>query len=170
MNEFHYSNNPGIYIWYENTKTLEHITYLGGEGAAWGASLWVTVTDDFKYIMQDYGTAPPPRGVIVWRLEDGEVVFSGTYYDDINLRGHSIEIVKYYDEYYAGKWLNHGIELSEEEILFAQNYLESNKPPEELKRIADLDQGNGFALIIVYEYNLDTKEQKITGGQYIGTM
>jgi hypothetical protein len=133
--EFHYSNNPGIYIWYENTKTLEHITYLGGEGSVWGGVAWVAVTDDLKYLIQDYGTAPPPRGVIAWRLEDGEVVFSGIYYDDINLSGHSIETVKYYNEYYAGKWLNRNTQLSEEEILFAQNYLESNKTPEEHQRM-----------------------------------
>jgi hypothetical protein len=106
-------------------------------------SLWQTMTYDSKYLIEDRGTVPPPRNVIVIDIRNNEIIFSGMYYQDINLRGHTIEIVKFYGEYYAGKWsINRNLE--EEEMNFAKYFLETNQPPEELVRIADLAQGNGI--------------------------
>jgi hypothetical protein len=135
----------------------------------WGPSLWQIMTDDSQYLIQDYGTRPAPRTVVVRNLENNEIVFSGSYYENINLQGHTIEIVQFYGEYYGGKWsINRN--LSEEEKYFAEYFLKTNEPPEELMRIADLAKGNGMGLLIIFEYNIKTRETKIIGGKYIGTM
>jgi hypothetical protein len=134
-----------------------------------GFSMWQLITDDSKYSIQDYGTRPPPRNVIVRNLEDGEIIFSGEYYQNINLQGHTIEIVKFYGEYYGGEW-SINPNLNEAEIIFAKTFLEINTPPEELVQIADLAKGNGLGLLIILEYNFETKESKMIGGKYIGTM
>jgi hypothetical protein len=132
-------------------------------------SLWQVMTDDSKYLIQDRGTRPPPRNVIVVDIENCEIIFSGMYYEELNLRGHTIEIVKFYGEYYAGKWsINRN--LDEVEKNFAEFFMKTNKPPEELVRIADLANGNGMGLLIMFEFNIETKESKIIGGKYYRTM
>jgi len=166
---FHYSNLPGLYIWNEEKKELQHITYIGGQGSKWGFSSWSKITDDFKYLLQDQGTSPS-RGVVIWSLKDGEEIFSAGYNIDINLKGYTIEIYQYYGEYYAGKWTINRENFTEGEINFVNIFMEENEPPKELVRIADLAQGNGLALLIIYEYNIHTKERRIIGGKYIGTM
>ena len=133
------------------------------------SSLWEIITSDSKYMIIDYGTAPPPRFVVIKSLESGEIIFSGNYYRDINLQGHTIEIVKNFGEYYSGKWsLNK--RLNEKELNFAKEYIKANEPPEDIVKIADLAQGNGLGLLIVFEYNFITKEYKIIDGKYIRTM
>ena len=165
---FHYSNRPGFYIWNEDTKELKHITYFDGindEETTYGANMWTIVTDDYKYLIQDFGTAPPPRGIQIWNMDNGEKIFFGQYYVNINLHGHIIEVVKEYDEYFRGKWQNRKNSLTEEEIDFAQNFLKTNKPPADLVEIAD--SGLILALYLVLEYNMDTGKTKIKEGKYI---
>jgi hypothetical protein len=165
---FHYSNKPGLYIWNENQKELRHISYIGGQGSKWGNSHWSVVTDDFKYLLQDQGTAPPPRIVVIWDLEYGEEIsFSENienliyYYEDINLKGYIIEILKYFNIYYDGKWHTRNSNMTDEEIKFAEIFIKENDPPQDL-----IDYGC-FSFQIVYEYNIETKKEKIIGGQYI---
>ena len=167
---FHHSNKPGLYTWDESKKELRHISYVGGQGSKWGFSSWSVVTDDFKYMLQDQGTAPPPRGVVVWNLENGEEIFSASYYVEINLRGHSINIVRHFSTYYNGNW-SIPRNFNEEEINFGNYFKEENEPPEEWVKIADAGGGgNALSLFLIYEYNIETKEIKIISGQYIQTM
>jgi hypothetical protein len=134
-----------------------------------GPSSWQIMTYDSKYLIQDYGTRPPPRTVVVRNLETDEIIFSGIYYENINLQGHTIEIVKFYGEYYGGTWaINNN--LDEEEHNFAKHFLETHEPPEELVETADSAGGNGMGLLILFEYNIETGESRIIGGKYIGTM
>jgi hypothetical protein len=132
-------------------------------------SLWQIKTEDSKYLIEDRGTAPPPRFVIVKNLENEEIIFFGTYFQNINLREYTIEIVKNYGTYYAGKWsINKN--LVDNEIDFGKVFLKENEPPLEWVEIADLAQGNGLGLLIIFEYNFKTKESKIIGGKYYRTM
>ena len=132
-------------------------------------SLWQIITEDARFLIEDRGTRPPPRYVVVKNLENGEIIFFGNYYEKINLHGYTIEIDKHYGEYYAGKW-SVSKKLDDIELNFGKNFLEENEPPEELVRIADLAQGNGLALSLTYEYNFVTKEKKIIEGRYYRTM
>jgi len=132
-------------------------------------SLWQIKTKDSKYLIEDRGTAPPPRFVVVKDLENGEIIFFGTYFQNINLREYTIEIVKNYGTYYAGKWsINEN--LVDNEIDFGKIFLKENEPPLEWVETADLAKGNGFGLLIIFEYNFKTKENKIIGGKYYTTM
>ncbi|MDR0475321.1 MAG: SH3 domain-containing protein [Treponema sp.] len=132
-------------------------------------SLWQIISDDNKYVIEDRGTSSPPRNVIVKNRNTGELVFFGNYYNNINLQGNSIETVIQYGEYYAGKWsINKN--LDEAELVFAKTFLEVNKPPEELIQTADLAKGNGLGVLIIIEYNFETKEKKIIRGDYYRTM
>ena len=146
----------------ETNIQLENYPSLDG-------SLWQITTDDSKYLIQDYGTRPAPRNVMVTNLETGKTVFSGNYYEDINLQGNTIEIIKSYGEYYAGKWaINNN--LNNDEINFAICFMENNEPPKELVESADLAQGNGFGLLIIIEYDFVKSISKMIGGRYVRTM
>jgi hypothetical protein len=139
------------------------------ENVYFESSLWQIITDDSKYLILDNGTTPPPRSVIVKNLESGETIFSGYYYGNINFSGTSIEICKFYGKYYAGEWsINDS--LNEEEMNYAQSFLENNEPPKELVEIADSAQGNGLGLLIIIGYNFETMGNNIIRGEYIGTM
>ena len=171
--DFHYYTIPGLYYWDENKKELEHISYIAGidgEIQAYGASIWAMVTDDRKYLIQDYGTVPYPRGLIVWDINKGEIVFTGKYYEKITLHEHILEIVEYYGEYDKGNWKIINKNLNEDDMQFARNYMEKNKPPAEMIKEADSGQGLGLSFLLVFEYNLENKKMKIIGGKYVQTM
>jgi hypothetical protein len=142
MSVFHYSNVPGTYIWYPETNELKHISYIGKDIE----SGWVKLTDDFKYLIVDYGSGYPPRGLKVWRVEDAKNLFSGMYYKNINLQGNTIDVI-YRPYYWADKY--------DDEIKnYAEEY-EKNNP------VTDDE------LIIVCSLDLDTGIRKIIKGQYI---
>ena len=154
---FHFSNRPGVYLWRGEENGLRHMAYVGGEGATWGFSSWSILTDDFRYLLQDHGTSPPPRGVVVWRLKDGEKILSALH-AGINLRGHTIEVV--------GRSVAHRIEgwsfpenLGDEQAAFANRFIRENPPPEDL--------GNWVSLVLIYDHNLSTGERTLVGGRYI---
>lgn len=120
---FHYSNIPGSYAWYHETNELKHISYVGTSGE----SAWVVFTDDFKYIIEDFGTGPAPRGLAAWRTNNGERVFSGSYYRNINLHGYVIEIV------YVYNWWNIENNVFDAEIKnYAENYKKDNPEPPDM--------------------------------------
>ena len=145
---YHYNNIPGSYIWYPNTNELLHMSYIGHNEE----SAWVQFTDDFEYILQDFGTSPGPRGLRVWRLKDNKQVFSGTYYDNIDLQGYSIKIVYVYNN-----WNISNNRLDEEIINYAENFKNNNPVPNEINN----------ELIIICEYNIETGTRNIITGQYI---
>jgi hypothetical protein len=158
QNDFHYSNKPGLYIWYEDSKILEHISYIGGAGSYWGLSSWQYVTYDFKYLIQDYGTNIPPRGFNVWNLQNGEIINSGSYGRYIKLREHTIiRVVKWYNRSANGVWSNRQNSFNEEEIIFAENFIKNNEPPDVMY----------FSFYILFEYDLETMDYRIYDGIYL---
>jgi len=168
---FPFSNKPGLYILDIDKKRLEHIAYFDGidemRGEIFGIGVWTSLTNDFHYLIHEYGSGPPPRGVGVWDLRSGEKIFNGVYYLDINLKGNTMEVIEDFDEYYGGKWLNRSNELNDEQIAFAIKYRETNKPPEDMVRMADSGASVGLALVILFEFNMDTRTKKIKDGKYI---
>ena len=169
--DFHYSNIPGCYIWYPNTGELEHITYLGGEGSFRGFSLWAHITDDRKFLIQDFGTCPPPRFIVVWRIKDGEIVFDGSYlsYNSINLQNNTIEKVNSYRLYYNNRWNKENTQLSDEQLKFARAFFETHPPDQEaLKKTQS--GGNATSIMLISELKLDSQEETILRGEYMEVM
>jgi len=168
---FHYRHKPGLYIWDKNTRNLEHLSYFDGMedkiGDILDIGVWTSLTSDFHYLIHEYGSGPPPRGVWAWDLRSGEKILDGVYYLDINLKGNTLEVIEDFDEYYGGKWVNRVNDLSEEEIAFARKYRETNKPPEDMVKMADSGGGLGLALVVLFEFNMDTRTKKIKDGKYI---
>jgi len=130
---FPFSNKPGLYILDITKKRLEHIAYFEGIdemiGEIFGIGVWTSLTNDFKYLIHDYGSGPPPRGVWVWDLSSGEKILDGVYYLDINLKGNTMETIKTYNEYYGGRWGNIVNYLNEEELAFAIKYRKQTSRP-----------------------------------------
>ena len=151
---FHYSNIPGSYAWYPKTNELKHISYIG----TGMASTWVIFTDDFKYVIEDFGTTPEPRALGVWRVEDSKRIFFGRYYEGINLQGYTINVIY---------WDSNRHEWDDEILNYAKKYEENNPAPDDMVEYA---KGKfGLELIILCEFNMDTGIRKIMGGQYIYT-
>jgi len=146
---FHYSNIPGSYAWFPETNELKHITYIGTDME----SGWSIFTDDFKYVLQDFGTSTGPRLLGVWRTEDGEDIFSGFYYEDIKLNGNTINIVYVYDDWNISEG-----RLDNEILVYCEEFKRNNPAPEDM------------TLIINCEFNLDTRVRKIISGEYIYTL
>ena len=170
IENYHYSNIPGCYIWYPETKILKHITYLGGEMASSGFSSWIMLTEDHKYLIEDYGTTPQPREVRVWNLVTNQLIYDGEYYETVNLNNHSIEVVYGYVSYTKNNtWSEETENLDNEVLQYGRNYLMNNKPNKEILEKAEKGM-NGIVLFICCELNLDTKDLKPINGIYIKTM
>jgi hypothetical protein len=157
MDFFHYSNIPGTYVWYPETNELKHISYIGTDME----SAWVILTEDFKYLIEDFGTGSGPRGLGVWRIEDAKKIFSGMYYKDINLRGNIIDVI-----YRITNYWDNG--LDSEILDYAKKYEKDNPIPDDMMNYSK-ETGFGIELIILCNLNLDTSIKKIVNGQYIHT-
>jgi len=146
---FHYRNVRGSYAWFPETNELRHITYRGSTAE----SAWVIFTDDFRYMIQDFGTSVGPRGLSVVRLEDGEQIYGGAYLNTINMRGNTIEVLCSCQ--------------NEERAEFERDFRANNPVPEHI-----LNQrrfGLGYALIILCDFDLDTGARMTTRALWIGT-
>jgi predicted SnoaL-like aldol condensation-catalyzing enzyme len=156
-NWYHYTNQPGIYLLDKNTMELKHMTYLGTT-VAWPHA-WTVFTDDYKYLIQDSGSSPGPRGITVYNCETMEITYSGTYYGR-KIYNHTIEVV-----YSCDEWnLTHGY-TDEEIIEYGKKYKEENDVPEDIKQQQE-ETGLYLDFLVRCSINLDTGERKIIEGQY----
>lgn len=155
---FRFDTVPGSYVWFPETNETRHITHIGHTPE----SAWVKFTDDFKFILQDFGTGPGVRGLAAWRVDCGTHVFSGGYLDSIYLNGHTIRIANVYESFAIAYW-------DDELLAFAENFLRDNpEPPDDLIEIAR--QGPfGIRLHIFSEFDLYTKERRIIEADWILT-
>jgi hypothetical protein len=156
--DFYYRSIPGTYIWYPEEKELRHITYLGMDSSA-----WVSFTDDFTYLLQDFGTGPGVRGLGVWRLSDQKFVFWAGNHGYIQPQGHTIKIVSWSGGWNKSEnaWYDTPDNLDDELIAFAKTYTANNPPPEENPHDLSL------YFFIWCEVNLDTGERTIVDGEYL---
>jgi hypothetical protein len=160
-NYFHYTNKPGVYLLDKETLELRHITYAGSFGST--AHKWTIFSDDFEYLIQDFGTSPGIRGITAWRRKNMELVFVGSYYKSPNIHNNIIEIVYHCDDWY----FEHG--YSDDEImLYGKKYREENRVPREMESIS-IHPSHQVELLIKCSFNLDTGERKILDGEYIIT-
>ena len=155
--DFRYNNIPGTYAWYPETNELKHITYI----SPYTESAWSIFTDDFKYILHDIGTGPGVRGLEILQVDNEELVFSGSYLRSINLNGYTVQIV--YPVYLWDR-NRRPDEIDEEIMAFAEEFRKNNPEPPDMVQQRN---SRGIELIIVCEFNFDTKTRRILGGEYI---
>jgi hypothetical protein len=159
---FHYLSIPGIYVRYPETGEEEHIAYLWQNFGSTIESKGIVLTDDFKYVIKDLGTSPGMRGIKVFRIADGSEIFSGSYYRDFHLTEHIIEVVysksdvergwQKIDDPVFDKEIRDYFASFESKVVFPDNVSETSNEQ-----------------VIICSLNLDTLEQKILRGAYIGT-
>ena len=152
-NDFRYSYIPGTYIWYPSTNEIKHITYKGETLEAG----WAVFTDDFRYMLQDYGTGPGTRAIGVFNLVTNESIFSGSYYSNINLEGYEIDIIYSYTD-----WDIKEGRIDDETEQYALKYLADNKIEKRTDCLED-------TLIVKYRYNFNEKIRTFTGCEVIVT-
>ena len=124
-------------------------------------SAWTILSEDSRYILQDVGTSPGLRGVIVWQVDTEEMVFSGYYYDDFKMNENIIEIV--YPN--VAKISDFNDDLTD----FAENFLHNNpEPPLEMIKIAQ-ETGLSISLLIFCDFDLETRNRNIIRADYVLT-
>jgi hypothetical protein len=155
---FYYSCIPGTYVWNPDNGELKHITYIVSTMESRG----VFVTDDFEYALQDSGTSPGRRRIQVFRIADGSEIFSGSYYRDFHLTGHTIEIV------YSKNTIDRGRQKSDDPV-FDKEIRDYFATFESKVILPDGVSKTSNEQIIICRLNLDTLEQKILRGEYMGT-
>lgn len=140
---FTFRDVPGAYVWHPASVEAKHITYQ----ADTMESAWTAFTDDFTYQLTDVGTGPGVRGLGIRNLNTGEVVFSGSYYDDVDLQGHEVTVAYQYTP-----WAIERGRIDEEAIDRAEACLE-----------ADLERPDVHPsqqeLVVRYRYNIDSGER-----------
>jgi hypothetical protein len=162
---FHYSCVPGCYIFDQNNNEWELLTY-NTTGTFWGFRDFVILTDDLKYLMIDYGTAPMPmRGVIVYRISDNVKIYEGGYNKKPSGNSHYISVGYRYIGYHYGEWETENIRLNEVLLAYGREYIKDNPLETEKAKPKWEKYGDSFTLYIECLYNLDTGEEQI-GGAY----
>lgn len=157
MYDFIYSDPVGTFKWNPETNEIQNITNMGSTtGYA-----WCSVTDDYKFLLQDYGTCPCPRGIGVFDIETNKQVFLGTYCFDLDYDGdNNITIVEVYDPMNAK---NNYIE--EKSVTYAEKFI--NDIPMSGKDLEWKDKRCDVYVIVKYRFNLISKERKYIGCDYI---
>ena len=152
--DFYFTDCPGTYVWKPNTKEIAHITYFGDSAE----SAWVHFNDDFTYMFQDGGTSPGPRGLGIYKVNTNEMVFSGSYYENIKLNGDTVQIVVACDD-----WEIENGYVDSESLNYAKKFKETdNKPPMS-------NDGLANTLLAIYELNYKTNKRKFIKCEWIET-
>lgn len=152
--DFKYTDVPGSYAWYPETNEVEHISY-GGTSME---SAWVCFTDDFKYMLEDFGTSPGPRGLGVWTVAEDRSVFSGTYYRSLEMKGHEIDIVSEYTD-----WRISDGQIDAETARYAKDFKRKHPMPDQRS------DGLSNTLIVRYRLDLDSNRRQFLGCEWIIT-
>lgn len=153
MPDFKYNDPVGTFKYFPDTNKIEHATYMGSECE----SAWCLVTDDNKYMMQDYGTSPGVRGLGVYEIATGKSVFEGSYYRDLQYDGESIVCCERISEW--------NTDISAETKEYAKQFEQATPVPEDYLKLKA--QGMDVSTIVLYRFNFETKETEYAGCQYI---
>ncbi len=156
--DFYYTDPVGTFSWYPENNMIKRITYLG-----YGCeSAWCLFSDDFRYMFQDYGTSPGPRGLGIFDLQKNTKIFSGTYYRDLEYRDNAITVIRVYNEW-AVKHKN----IDKESIHHAEAFME--KTPKNKEVLEWEKEGFGTDIIVRYRFNLNTRNKTFIDCRYIAT-
>ena len=157
--EFNYRNIPGTYVWFPETNELKHVSYDGTDGGR-GFRL-LAVTDDFRYLIDDFYLPPASGNLDVTGIEDRKKHYLVAY-DDIKLLGNTIEGIEAYNNWQDGKpryWIDSAL------LEFGESFAENNPIPKDVAE-KTID-GTSPVLIIQYELDFDTGIRHPTGGRWV---
>lgn len=147
MRDFNYNDPTGVFRWDPDTNEITNLTNMGSECE----SAWCLISDDLKFMFQDFGTSPGTRALGVYDMETTKQIFSGSYYRELGYDGESICIVKKYG-------LNH----SDENV---KKFREETPLTEE--QLDWINQGMSVNVIVKYRFNLFTKDMEFVECDYL---
>lgn len=119
IKDFMYSDPVGTFKWNPKTNEITHMTDMGYDCE----SAWCIISDDEKYMFQDFGTSPGVRAFSISNLETKKVIYSGSYLRDLEYDGKTVIVVDKCDE-----WNIENKYVSDESIKRSEEYKNSLKP------------------------------------------
>lgn len=134
--DFQYSDPVGTFKWNPKTNEITHITDMGYDCE----SAWCIISDDEKYLFQDYGTSPGVRAFAVYDVKTNKGLYSGSYLRDLEYDGKTVIIVEKCD------WWN----ISKNRVTD-----ESLKRSEEYKKTLTPQDLESKSIVVRYKLNLD---------------
>jgi hypothetical protein len=163
---FHYSCVPGCYIYNKKNDKWELLTY-NTVGTFWGFRNFAKLTNDLKYIIIDYGTAPiPMRRIIVYRISDNIKVYDGGYNREPSENSHYISVGHKYIGYHFEEWEEENRRLDETLLSYGREFIKNNPLEVEKTKSKWKKYDDSFALYIDCLYNLDTGKEEIVGAYW----
>lgn len=136
IERFMYSDPVGTFRWNPKTNEITHMTDMGYDGE----SAWCIISDDEKYMFQDYGTSPGVRAFSIFDLKSNKEVYSGTYLKNLEYDGKTIVVVEECD------WWN----INEKRVSY-----ESIKRSEEYKETLNPEDLEFRSVVVRYKLNLE---------------
>jgi hypothetical protein len=156
--DFLYCDPVGTFIWNPETNEIKHISYMG-----YGMeSAWCLVTNDLKYLLQDFGTGPAPRGLGVFDMETSASLYSGSYYGNLEYDGRSVVVIEE-----LNLWDTEHRDIDAQSLKYATEF--KNKASMTEDQIKWKNEGGGIAVIVRYRLDLSTMKREFIGCRYIQT-
>ena len=115
-----------------------------------------------KYLLQDYGTGPGPRGLGIFEIATNASLFSGTYYDNLEYDGKGITVVQV-----LNSWDTNHEFIDAESLRYAAEF--RKKTPMTEGQVKWKNDGGDVAIIVRYRLDLSTMKQEFIDCQYIKT-
>ena len=136
IEDFQYSDPVGTFKWNPQTNEITHITDMG-----YGCeSAWCIISDDEKYLFQDYGTSPGVRAFSIYDIKTNKDLYSGSYLNDLGYDGKTVIIVEKCDSWNINK-----NRVTDESLKRSEEYKKTLTPK-------DLESKT---IIVRYKLNLD---------------
>jgi len=136
IEDFQYSDPVGTFKWNPKTNEITHITDMGYDCE----SAWCIISDDEKYLFQDYGTSPGVRAFAVYDVKTNKDLYSGSYLDDLEYDGKTVIIVEECDW-----WSINKNRVTDESLKRSEEYKKTLNPKDLESKI----------IVVRYKLNLD---------------
>ncbi|GEM_PF-6395273 len=149
---------PGVYFWNRETNSIEHLAYTHGDRfmQAWASY-------DLKYIFQDFGTAPGPRGMTVLDVATRRVLYEGLYYKGLDYQDDTISTVMVYLHPITEDAKPYG-EVDAETLTLATTFLETT--PYQASDFGGIEPMGYLEIIVRYRFYLTTGRREYLGCEY----
>ena len=136
IEDFQYSDPVGTFKWNPKTNEITHITDMGYDCE----SAWCIISDDEKYLFQDYGTSPGVRAFAVYDVKTNKGLYSGSYLRDLEYDGKTVIIVEECDW-----WSINKNRVTDESLKRSEEYKKTLNPKDLESKI----------IVVRYKLNLD---------------
>ncbi len=119
MRGFMYSDPVGTFKWNPKTNEITHMTDMGYDCE----SAWCIISDDEKYMFQDYGTSPGVRAFAIFDLTTNKKVYSGSYLRNLEYDGKTVVVVEL-----CNRWNINQKRVSDESLKRSEEYKKTLTP------------------------------------------